>query len=594
MAGTIVRPARQAALTQTPPKVSVPDRHPGTLVREARPLAFSAPRIIITHVKFDGGTGTILWQRNHFTGIASGFGSVVHVTTDRQRNVWTKADENPAQFKKWSPAGDLLLTVDDPSLLQENLWLVTDSQSNLYALETLNFSDTGRVWKLDSSGVVVWSTNIVGTPFDGYFDHSDNIYVRAASSLIEFLQKIDSDGNLIWRIDFDFLQQIYVADSRITCYGSLEGEAGGPGTFLFQFDLDDNLMLQVALSGISSINRVVTDLSGIVVNFGKLIPPHVRDTVAKFDFGGELLWENLGGQGGDMAIDSVGNIFVNARPAVGIKNGVFTTDTDWTKGANWKIANGFASQPGLIEMITNGSFDTDTAWTKGTNWQITGGKASQSTPAASVLSQTPSPAIVQNIRYVLTFDVFDLTAGSLTVKIGNSATQSIQSNGSKKLFFVAGAGSLIEFSADGTWDGKLDDVSLKKKALPANSVLSQEPSAPIEETVRYVVRFTVSDRAVGTLTVKVGGSTGQSVSGNGSEILKFVAGTGSLIEFAADGVWDGKLDGVSINAIGTLIKYASNGDFIWAVESLDGRTVTVDDADDVIVGGITQPRISVG
>ena len=117
------------------------------------------------------------------------------------------------------------------------------------------------------------------------------------------------------------------------------------------------------------------------------------------------------------------------------------------------------------DIITNGAFASDTGWMKGTNWQIGSGVASQSSPSASDLEQTPSVALVENQVYVVTYTVASRTAGAIVVKIGGTSGTSRTTNATFTEIIVAGSGSLIEFTADGTWDGTIDDVTLELSHL---------------------------------------------------------------------------------------------------------------------------------
>ncbi len=110
------------------------------------------------------------------------------------------------------------------------------------------------------------------------------------------------------------------------------------------------------------------------------------------------------------------------------------------------------------QKIANGDFASDTLWTKGTNWQIAAGVADQSSPTASILSQTVST--IETRAYRVTFTTAGRTAGSVTPILGGVSGSAISDNAAQEVDIVAGSGTLIEFSADGTWDGSIDLVSI--------------------------------------------------------------------------------------------------------------------------------------
>ncbi len=114
------------------------------------------------------------------------------------------------------------------------------------------------------------------------------------------------------------------------------------------------------------------------------------------------------------------------------------------------------------DLAANGTFDTDTGWTKGTNWQIDNGNnnlADQSSAAASDLSQTPATALVEGHAYEVVFTITNRTTGAIVCKIGGTSGTSRSTNATFTEIIIAGSGALIEFTADGTWDGELDTVT---------------------------------------------------------------------------------------------------------------------------------------
>ncbi len=121
---------------------------------------------------------------------------------------------------------------------------------------------------------------------------------------------------------------------------------------------------------------------------------------------------------------------------------------------------GFGPTGGEVDAITTGDFASDANWTKGSNWQIGSGVADQSTPTASDLSQTPSPALIQGEVYDVTYTIASRTAGAIVVKIGGTSGTSRSTNETFRETIIAGSGTLIEFTADGTWDGNIDNVIL--------------------------------------------------------------------------------------------------------------------------------------
>lgn len=109
--------------------------------------------------------------------------------------------------------------------------------------------------------------------------------------------------------------------------------------------------------------------------------------------------------------------------------------------------------------VTNPGFDSDSDWTKGSNWQISGGVASQTTPTASSLTQSIS-GLTPKLSYNVGVTIANRTAGSISISLGNSSSQSLSANGTNYVTLrpTDDAPHTLDFAADGTFDGDIDDV----------------------------------------------------------------------------------------------------------------------------------------
>lgn len=116
-----------------------------------------------------------------------------------------------------------------------------------------------------------------------------------------------------------------------------------------------------------------------------------------------------------------------------------------------------AHQP--VELVANGVFSSDTAWTKGTGWTISGGVASAAAGSASDLEQDFS--ISSGLNYDLIFTVSNRTAGTITPEVGENASNSVNANGTHNVTVNAGVGAIaLKFGKDSSFDGDIDNVSL--------------------------------------------------------------------------------------------------------------------------------------
>lgn len=126
--------------------------------------------------------------------------------------------------------------------------------------------------------------------------------------------------------------------------------------------------------------------------------------------------------------------------------------------------NGVQTQAYNISRVANGNMNSVGSWTLGSNWRVDdsdSGVADQSTPTASDISQALSPVMAAGRSYKVTYTIADRTAGTLTVKVGQTSGVVRSTNGTFTETVVAGSGdALLAFSASATWDGTLDDVSI--------------------------------------------------------------------------------------------------------------------------------------
>lgn len=129
----------------------------------------------------------------------------------------------------------------------------------------------------------------------------------------------------------------------------------------------------------------------------------------------------------------------------------------------------------VVNVITNPNFDTDTAWSKGTGWTIANGKATHAAGTGSNLSQSIATFISQaGITYNTKFVVTDCTAGSVYIQIsggGGGTGTSRTANGTYIQDISAGAtvvGSLY-FVASADFNGSISSVYAN---LTTNEILN--------------------------------------------------------------------------------------------------------------------------
>lgn len=121
------------------------------------------------------------------------------------------------------------------------------------------------------------------------------------------------------------------------------------------------------------------------------------------------------------------------------------------------------------DLVTNGSFSADANWTKGAGWTISGGKATHASGSSSSLTQ-PLVATANKL-YRLGGTISGRTASSVSPQLTGGATTSgvnQTTNGSMLQHLLRGGvnSTTLGFLAGATWDGSLDDISLR--LIPGN------------------------------------------------------------------------------------------------------------------------------
>jgi lysophospholipase L1-like esterase len=135
----------------------------------------------------------------------------------------------------------------------------------------------------------------------------------------------------------------------------------------------------------------------------------------------------------------------------------------WT-GATWAIVSGVAGNTPTVgaEVIVNGGFVADTDWGKSAGWTISDG-ALHCTVAAGAYSQGyQNSAVTVKQWYALTFDLANLTGGSIFVQEGATTIRTIAANGTHTIVFCSQEGGALRFKADSAgMTADFDNVSLK-------------------------------------------------------------------------------------------------------------------------------------
>ena len=144
---------------------------------------------------------------------------------------------------------------------------------------------------------------------------------------------------------------------------------------------------------------------------------------------------------------------------VGTKPSIIMTPTAYEDGKllSVKPAKTFGS-----ELVVNGTFDTDSDWTKGIGWTIANGKATCDGTQSTTSGLIQNNVFENNKKYKLTFD---LTSNGQELKIWVNGTQyinSFYSSNTYNLYINTNTSGNIYFEATVNFIGSIDNVSVKE------------------------------------------------------------------------------------------------------------------------------------
>lgn len=117
---------------------------------------------------------------------------------------------------------------------------------------------------------------------------------------------------------------------------------------------------------------------------------------------------------------------------------------------------------GAADLINNGGFDADTNWTKGANWTIAAGVATQA--AGSVEALVNDAVVVATKSYLTTFTITALVAGTLNIALGTTKG-TLRGSASTFAEVVTSNGTAISLEPDVLFSGSVDDVSIVEVTL---------------------------------------------------------------------------------------------------------------------------------
>lgn len=236
------------------------------------------------------------------------------------------------------------------------------------------------------------------------------------------------------------------------------------------------------------------------------------------------------------------------------------------------------------ELVTNGTFDTDSDWTKGTGWSIANGKASSDGSGGSN-NLRQSNILTIGSTYKITITVSDYVSGNVEVSAGASPRGRMSANGTYTFYQEATPTDDFYIIAN-AFEGSIDNVSVQQvdpneywgtgggwsleqgAAVATSGSGTKLSQAGISSSGKVIkTTFTISNYGgSGSVFVDFGSSNSSAVSGNGTHT---VIGTFDQdnFEILKSSDFEGKIDNISVKDITfsedvdlARINYDSNGE----------------------------------
>tara|TARA_R110001599_G_scaffold57863_4_gene159354 strand:+ start:6190 stop:8832 length:2643 start_codon:yes stop_codon:yes gene_type:complete len=224
----------------------------------------------------------------------------------------------------------------------------------------------------------------------------------------------------------------------------------------------------------------------------------VFHSVRSEQLAGWTLWTTNGKY---QSVAAVGNnLFATVKRTINGSDVVWLEKFDWDKTLDASISVDHST-----DLVTNGAFTTDASWTKGTGWTIDGSDSNKATCSGAQSGNSDleqASAAVNGTVYRVKFTVSGYTAGTLTPILNSGSGTAVSANGTYIQNITAGAGSNLQFRANATFAGSLDDVSVIKvsKEFTAAHLPSTSVEIVTNTLTQHAGTFTTSGSGVATTT----------------------------------------------------------------------------------------------
>lgn len=132
---------------------------------------------------------------------------------------------------------------------------------------------------------------------------------------------------------------------------------------------------------------------------------------------------------------------------------------------------------------------TMTSWDGNGEWTFADGSACKSVAGTGVLNNDVTNYIVSGNRYRLTFTIAGNTQGSITPKVGTTASAAQTGNGVKTVWVNALSNGTLSFTPSATWDGCISGIDIREMKVASDftwQIISDLGDGDVYDLTDYV------------------------------------------------------------------------------------------------------------
>ncbi|MDF3023668.1 MAG: Flp pilus assembly protein TadG [Alphaproteobacteria bacterium] len=258
---------------------------------------------------------------------------------------------------------------------------------------------------------------------------------------------------------------------------------------------------------------------------------------------------------GTLTKNSTANSSVTETPSVALVNGapysvVYTISARTAGGVRATVG----SATGTTRSSTGTYTETITANTSSTTIGLNTNNGFRGTidnysayPLITLISRTPTTALIENDYYEVTYTLSSRSAGSVRVSVGGDLTTARSVNGTYTETIQAGSGSTVAFTTSDGFVGSVDNLSVRH--VTTSSSTSRSPSTALTQNAEYEVTFTVLSVTSGGVRATIGNTNGTTRSTTGTFTEIITAGSGSMIGLSTNNGFVGTVDNFSVRRL---------------------------------------------